>query len=196
MAKDTKDLEKPDEPDTIDMTGPVTMASLIKLLGASSGVQNELLVRAFSDAMKQNAPRRKITMAEYDPKTPWHPKKSEALKLTRVCFQNGFTLNADQLSNREIELLNRIDRSGRYIDRLVEVILRDDGSEDTVEIRYRNKTNDQKNDIARHVRSLEDMLTQIVAAQEQAEAELIGAGRPGTKRRRPYFEAPANQVEG
>ncbi len=172
----------------LDTNKPVTVQDLITLLQATSGVQNELLVRAFSEAMRQNAPRKKVAFAEYDPKTPWHPKKADTIPLTRTCYQNGFLLREEQLSNREIILLNKLDRSGRYIDRLVEVILRDEGSEDVIEIRYRNKTPDQRNDIVRHCRSLEDMLTQIIAAQDVAEAELVATGRPQTRRRRPYVE--------
>lgn len=185
MAKDSNDL---------DTSKPATIEQIVQLLGAATGLQNEALVRAFSEAMRSNAPKRKITIGEYDPRSPWHPKKANSVVLTRLCFQNGFALNPDQLSNNEITLLNKIDRSGRYIERLVEVILRDDSAEDVVEIRYRNKTADQRNDIARHCRSLEDMLTQIVRDQEAAEAELIAMGRPPTKKRRPYFEAPSAEV--
>lgn len=179
-----------DEP--LDLNKPATLADLIQLLTASSGAGNEALVKAFSEAMRQNAPRKKITMGEYDPKTYWHPKASEAHTLTRVCFQCGFLINPLQISNAEIDLLNKIDRSGRYIDRLVEVILREDGAEDVVEIRYRNKTADQRMENARHWHSLEHLLTQIVKAQETAEAELIAAGRPATRRRRPYVESEAS----
>jgi hypothetical protein len=187
--------EQPTDPATpLDLSQPATLSDLIQLLSANNAGGNEQLVKAFSEAMKLNAPRRKVSIAEYDPKTPWHPDKTKALKLTRVCFQNGIQIREENIANADIALLNRIDRSGRYIDRLVEVILRDDGAEDTVEIRYKNKTPDQRNDIMRRVRSFEDMLNQIVTAQDAAEAELAAMGRPSTKRRRPFVDAPSDVV--
>jgi hypothetical protein len=190
MAPDK--MESGDGP--LDLSQPVTMENLIKLLSASSGIQNEQLVKAFADALRMTAPPRFIQIGEYDPKTSWHPVASEAHTLTRKCFQNGFPLNPDQMSNKEIDLLNAIDRSGRYIDRLVEVILADEGAEEVVYIRYRNKTEDQRNAIRSHIRTLDDMLGQIVAAQQSAEADLLAEGKPKNRRRRPYLDTDQSGI--
>lgn len=178
-----------DDTTPLDLSKPVSMEDLIKLITASSGIQGEQLVRAFSEALKLTAPPRYIQIGEYDPKTSWHPIAAEAHKLTRVCYQNGFPLNEAQMSNQEIDLLNAIDRSGRYINRLVEVIIADEGTEEIVYIRYRNKTEDQRNALREHFSKLVGMLQLIVNAQNAAEADLMSADKPRSRKRRPYLEA-------
>jgi hypothetical protein len=186
MASDNK--QSPD----LDLSAPVNLETLIRLLQATTGVQGEALTKAFADALKLSAPPRFIQIGEYDPKTPWHPIASEAHTLKRECYQNGILLNADQMTNKEIDLLNAIDRSGRYIERLVEVILNDDGAEEKLYIRYRNATEDQRNALRTNIRNFADMMQQIVTAQQEAEAELVSEGKPKQRRRRPYQEAPVS----
>lgn len=104
-------------------------------------------------------------------------------KLTRECFQNGFRLENENLSNKAIDLLNTISHTGRYINRLVEVIVRDEGAEEAVEIRYNNKTADQRAEIRGHIRSTEEMLQMIVDAQVIEKAEYAAQGEKKTARR-------------
>lgn len=123
------------------------------------------------------------------------------LKLTRMCFQNGFHLSDENLSNKEIQLLNGITHSGRYIDRLVQVVMRENGSEQEVDIRYSCKTVDQRNTAASLFKSLTDLLEQITAVQdiERAETERLEEQKTATRRKfgdtKAYREAVANATE-
>ena len=115
--------------------------------------------------------RKKVTFAEYDPKTVWVPNKKTDLKLTRPYFQNGSKMEPTQLFQREKALLERITHSGRYINRLCEVIVTMDGSQESVNLRYHNKTADQRFENARHWRDLTHMPEQVVEAQEREDTE-------------------------
>lgn len=138
-----------------------------------------------SAGMAANAPRRKIGIAEYDPKTAFLPNKKDAVALTRACFQNGAQMRPVNMFPEEIRLLNGITHSGRYIDRLVEVVLVPNGAEDEVHLRYNCKTIDQRFELKGKFRDLKDMLTQIAEAQaqERAEDERVGALRAERNRR-------------
>ena len=114
---------------------------------------------------------RKVTAGQYDPKTPWQPNKKKALKLTRNTFQNGTWLNPATLNNTEIGLLNRLNRSGRYIGRLIEVLVRQDGSDEVVELRYKNRTTDERMEHRSAYRDLADMLAKIVDEQDKLNEE-------------------------
>lgn len=130
-----------------------------------------------------------------DPKFPNGPE------LKREAWFNGARAEQHSLLDAEINLLNRVTRSGRYIDRLVEVSV----GLDAVEIRYNDKTNDQRNENAGKWRSITDLLTQVVAAmdaenEEEAaqreEAAEVRAARTKSKERsfgdnKAYREAKA-----
>jgi hypothetical protein len=174
---------------TLDLSGPVTMENLIKIISAASGIQGQQLTNAFAEALKLTAPPRYIQIGEYDPKTGWQPVAAEAHTLTRKCFQNGIVMNEAQMTNKEIDLLNAIDRSGRYINRLVEVIIGEDGGEEVIYLRYRNKTEDQRNALREHFTKLYQMLQLIINAQNAAEADLLAADKPKTRKRRPYLDS-------
>jgi hypothetical protein len=115
--------------------------------------------------------RRKVTNGEYEqrgPRNSYHPKsKAETPTLKRQLFQNDTFCHEQTLLDREITLLNRITHSGRYFDRLVEVIC----SEDAIAIRYNNKTQEQKFTIKNHFRSLVELLETVVKQQEAEDKE-------------------------
>ena len=118
--------------------------------------------------------RRKVTFGEYQLKghSPFHPKtKAETPVLTRRCWQNGVWMNPTTLYDKEIELLNQITHSGRYINRLVEVVIRDDNADEEVYIRFNNQTPDQQMELKGYARNFIDMLQQIIAAQTEERAE-------------------------
>ena len=76
------------------------------------------------------------------------------------------------LTDREINLFNRLSRSGRFLNRLWEVQV----SSDVVEVRYNNKTTDQRFELANHgnqVRQLETVVAEMDAlnATEADEVE-------------------------
>lgn len=178
-----------DEQTPVSLPANPSIQELVTLMAAASGVQSERLMSMFTEAMRgqteailaAQAPR-KIGIGEYDPRTPWHPIKAEAHTLTRPCWQNGHLLDDEQLFNAEIDALNQITRSGRYLDRLVEVIVREEGADETVEIRFASRTADQRNAVQRLCRDFTDMLQQIVAAQQAEDAELIAAGEGRSRR--------------
>lgn len=117
---------------------------------------------------KHNAGTKKQTFGEYNRK---HNAGRPAL--TRICFENGIPMNAAVLTPKEINLLNALDRTGTYLNRTVEVIVREEGADEVVELRWNCKTADQRNADLRLARDLEDKLTQIVAAQAE-ERRLAG----------------------
>jgi len=93
-------------------------------------------------------------------------------KLSRTYFQNGRLITYDSVTDEQILLLNRITHSGRYIDRKVEVIVRDEGgSGQSVEFRYSNASIDQRMELKSLFRNFTDLLQQIVAAQDEERAE-------------------------
>ncbi len=105
--------------------------------------------------------RRQKTIGEYQ-----REQAKGRVKLTRVCSQNGYGMQEATLSNEEIKLLNRITRPGRYIDRMVEVLVRNEGGEEEVEFRYSNKSVDQRFALRAKFRTLVEMLTLILEAQD------------------------------
>lgn len=113
--------------------------------------------------------RPKVSYGDYirTAKSAFHPNgKQGAPKFTRLCMQNGTPLQWDTTHDREIELLNQITHSGRYINRLVEVVVNTDNVEHTVDVRYNNKTHDQQTELKGYARNFIDMLEQIVVAQK------------------------------
>lgn len=88
------------------------------------------------------AQRRAKTYGEYVATTGsyYHPDPNKKIALTRKCFQNGGEIMITNIYDEEAELLNRLTHSGRYLDRLVEVSIRDTGG-DTAEVHlnYNNK---------------------------------------------------------
>jgi hypothetical protein len=183
--------------ETTPAAAPATLNDMVQLMAAATGMQSERLMTMFTEAMRAQTDalvaaqgQKKIGIGEYDPKTFVQPVKALAHKLTRQCWQNGFLMDPDQLDNVTIDALNQITRSGRYLDRLVEVIVREDGADETVELRYANRSSDQRNAIKGVAKSIGDMLTQIVAAQQAEDALLIAAGE--TRSRRALFGGPAD----
>ena len=114
--------------------------------------------------------RRKVTFGEYEARggiNAYHPK-SKALTpvLKRQAWQNDTMLQPSTLFDREIELLNRITHSGRYMNRLVEVIC----NEDDVFLRYNNK-GDHKFELKNHFKNLIELLENVVKVQEQEDKD-------------------------
>jgi hypothetical protein len=112
-------------------------------------------------------PVKRMTFGEYQRRA-----KKGRLTLKRVCWNNGIMIQESVLTNREIELLNQITHTGRYVNRLVEVIVRDEGADEVVELRW-NMKRDAQFELKGSARNFCDILEQIVAAQveERAEAE-------------------------
>lgn len=162
-SSSTRDNSKkpiPDAPPAVIATAPEKLKAEVAPPAApvaqadAMAVLGQVIGDAVAQGMAASAPRRKVSIGEYDPKTACQPDKTKTIKLTRVCFQNGAFIHAHVLYNDEIELLNGLTHSGRYIDRLVEVVLVPNGAEDEVHINYNNKTNDQRNKVVTKVNSV------------------------------------------
>lgn len=145
----------------------------------------KMIADGVSAGMAANMPKKKVTFGEYWAKTPFHPTRAGAVKFTRVYAQNGVAINWDTCYDAEAALLNRINRSGRYIDRLVEVIVSQEGNDESVDIRFHNKLPGQQMEMAHKVKNFEHMLQQIVDVQDAEDAEdaLDAATRPESKPR-------------
>jgi hypothetical protein len=171
-----KDVEnETQDTPTAPPSGMVSLDSLASAIGASVASALEL----------RDSKNKKVTFGEYQRR-----RNAGRSRLTREVFQNGFRLGGpgqldNSLDNKQIDLLNQITHTGRYIDRKVEVILREEGADQVLEIRYNNKTKDQALELRAFIRSFTDMLEQIVEAQimEDLEAdERDGRKRKATER--------------
>lgn len=138
----------------------------------------EVIGNAVADGMRKNT-RPKVTIGEYLRRgySVFHPNGAKGMKhLTRQCFNNGALIQEATVHDTEIELLNRITHSGRYIGRNVNVWIEQTGSEDVVHVAFNNKP-DGLSAIRDLVNPLgcksffEAMLKQIVAEQEEEDKE-------------------------
>lgn len=165
MAKTEDELNDVvvDETPAAPPAGMVSMDALANAIGASVASALE----------SRDSKTKKVTFGEYTRRM--NAGKS---KFTREYYQNGFKLSAVDLDNVTIDALNRISRTGRYIDRKVEVIVRDEGADSVVEIRYANKTADQRMELRGNIRSFTDLVQQIVVAQDIENAAEAAQKRP------------------
>ena len=134
------------------------------------GVPAETIGQQIADGITQGlaqmAPKRiKPGSALFDPKSPFRSKKGPRLRGS--LYQNGILCNEDQMYDAEITLANQINTSGRYINRLVEVILSDDAGVRVVLIKYPDKTIDQRMENKNHWRSFQELLEIIVRDQKK-----------------------------
>jgi hypothetical protein len=140
--------------------------------------------------------RRKVTIGEYikTGHSPFHPHplaETPRFLSHRRYYQNGVAIQHTTCTDKEVELLNKIDHGGRYVNRLVEVQYRDEGSDVAIDIRFKNATPDLQLELKGHCKNFEDMLEQIAAAQdeERKEAEFNEADRQ--ERRRKFGDTKA-----
>lgn len=125
--------------------------------------------------------RRRLTYGEYTARggnSPFHPDPLKKVKMNRDYYQNGRLIEHATTYDKEIELLNQITHSGRYIDRLVEVVVIQNGSQESVNIVFSNKSQFAF-ELKGKARDFTDMLEQIIAAQkiENEEREEFEANR-------------------
>jgi hypothetical protein len=138
-------------------------------------------------------PPRKVTFGEYQRKvhSSMHldPKFPNGPALTRTYRVNGDAAQRNTLTDQEINLLNAVTHSGRYINRLVEVMC----GADEVSIHWNNRSSDQRNECAQNWKSFADMMQQIVDAQviERQEEEVLKAEKQ--ERRRTFGQSKATR---
>lgn len=148
-----------------------TVLTGLKESGAlGSGMQSnlgEVIGNAVADGMSKST-RRKISIGEYLAKI-----RAGRPLMNRRYFQNGIEI-VDTLSSptpREIDLLNGLHRTGRYINRLVECIIGLDGVDEVVYLRYHDKGDHKFALSAAGVRNFEVMLQMITDAQAEENAQ-------------------------
>lgn len=198
----------PEQLEKMIADGVLNVMSQLKDAETQRPVQDidyEKLGSAIGDAVSKGiaaTQRPKVTVGQYvrRPYSVFHTegKGDHARpKLTRTCWQNDSWLNPDRLMDSEIRLLNRITHSGRYINRMVEVVVLPNGAEDEVFVRFHNSTHDQRFELKGYVRNFEDMLTQIVEKQEEEDRikALETAHREELRARaqRPHFGGAATR---
>lgn len=129
----------------------------------------KILADSIVAGMAQQAGPKKVTFGQYDPRSPWHPDKKKRVKLTRVVFQNGNLVNPDMVLDADIVRLNKINRSGRYLNRKVEVSMREDVDAEVIYISYKTQTLDQRMENKTLFVDFSDLLKKILMEQEIAE---------------------------
>ena len=99
------------------------------------------LVAALVQAINATKPVEKKNPVNRKVNTPWTPKDgSPKLKLKRAMYQHSILLDADMLTNKQIELLNKL-KPGSFLDGWVTVRRRRDKG---VDIDYKIKTAAQR----------------------------------------------------
>lgn len=105
--------------------------------------------------------RPKVTIGQYV------AARRRKVKLDREMYQNNHRLNYDTLTDKEVVLLNRLTRPGRYINRRVDVIIKDENPDQViVYIRYSDKTADQRFENGKHWRDFEELVNKLVVEQD------------------------------
>lgn len=136
--EDGYDVEGEDESDEPSMKDVVTA------LGKT--------VQALSDA----TPRR-MHYANYKPTSSFNPTGNKKRKLRRKMYQNGFLLDINKLTDKEIALLDRL-APGSYIDGLVSVVEVTKGRDTKVNIIYDNSSGDKRSELKNHFRNFTELL--------------------------------------
>ncbi len=159
----------------------------------TAGLEPEQFATLIGTAVQQGMAkhqRPKVSYGEYirRPHSSTHtdPKHPNGPTLTREVHVNGLRQDPAILTDSEINFYNRINRSGRFIDRLVEVRV----DSDNVELRFNNKTVDQRNEIERKG----DMLALIVAEQDTLNAEDVEVQEEKVERRRAFGQSKASRL--
>lgn len=167
------------------LAATVTQAVMAGLKAQSGSVPDNLgetIGNAVAQGMSAST-RRKITIGEYLARV-----NKGRPSLTRICWQNDHEIRENVLSHEEINLLNQVHRSGRYIDRLVQVIIGFDAGEEVVYIRYHDKGDHKFALSSAGVRNFATMLKMILAeqaaedAEEEREEERTGRVKSGARR--------------
>jgi hypothetical protein len=162
--------------DEDEPTGPPPGMELAKAIGD-----------AVADGLAKNSPKKVSYGAYLKRPTLNHPKGLLSPKFTpgRTYFQNGRLVTYDNVNDTQVELLNAITHSGRYMDRRVEVIVRDDGGDtQSVEIRYKTASLDDRMENKSSFRNFTELVQNIVdeqtveRADEEAQPKRVVRARP------------------
>lgn len=128
----------------------------------------KIIADGISAGMAAAAGPKKVKFGQYNPNSPWHPDKKTAAVLKRACFQNGSRIDPTVVSDADILLLNQIKVSGNYFDGYVDVVVRKQGTEETVDIIYTNNTVDKRLEQKSYFRDFSELVQHIVKHQAKA----------------------------
>ena len=206
MAKEQKDTTSESverivlTPDELKAIVAQQVAEALKgaLIQPATGLNSAEIGKAIADGIAANSPRRKVTIGEYlqRPHSSTHPE-GDGLQKTfkkRQYFQNGVPLQFSTTWDQEIQLLDQITHSGRYIDRLVEVIVgRDeDSGDEVVHVRWNNKR-DKALELKQRAKDFPEILRQILAAQKEERADQEAEAELRKESRRKFGSSRATQ---
>lgn len=173
MAEPTITLTKSQLQEMID-AAIEEHAQALQPQGLDAGMGTQIGEAVAAGMAKANPPRVKYGQYMKRVHSTFHPDPAfpNGPPLTREYYINGHHEGEQQLKDDEIRLLNQITHSGRYINRLVEVIVANEGLDEVVQIRYDNTKNSE---LPNHSRSLTETLTMVCAAQadEREEMEVV-----------------------
>lgn len=131
----------------------------------SENVNTSQLANAIVQAVTAANGPRKVSFDEYDRTINNHRNKPA---LTRTYFQNGIRLQRDQLTADAINMLNSL-RPGSYADGLFQVVAVQDGiKHSALDIRYQNKTIDERMQMKSAYPTFEHMLAAMLREQTVA----------------------------
>ena len=164
-------------PDTTPPALTLTQDQFIELIKSLRGASAAEIAAAVQSA----APVKAKSYGQYR-----REQLKDKAKLDRPFFENGQKIQPYQLKNEEINEINKLHRSGRYLDRLVEVRLRNEGADEAVEVWFNNGSADARFELKGHAKNATDMYQQINAAQvledaEDEERESRGKASPGRR---------------
>lgn len=129
----------------------------------SSNVDIKALAEAIVGAVTATQGPRKITAAEYQRERSIHRDKPQ---LTRKVYQNGYMLTRHQLPADAIHLANAI-RPGIYANGTIQVVpMRDGTAGMSLDIRYANKSPDERMELKSRFPTFTHMLAAIVREQQ------------------------------
>lgn len=173
MSRDTKAPVDPEEFEDEGLLESEKIAQEQSKMSTQDQV-NDRLARAIEMlAEKQDAgPVKQIPLPKAKIRTPWNPtgkKARDRAKFERQSYMNGHRLREGMHHEREIELFNQI-RHGRYLNGKVTVLEISGGAEgsDRVDLYVKNKTIQDRLEMASFAPSLEILLTNILAEQSAA----------------------------
>jgi len=189
----TSEKETPSTHVTVDMAQLASLiASTVKQVldsqhgNASQKSLGETIGKSVAEGMAKHS-RPKVSFGQYIKKvhSSTHPDPNfpDGPPLKREAWINGLRAERHQLSDTEINLLNRLSRTGRYVDRLVEVVVGQDG----VEIRYNDSTTDHRNTNNSKWRTTAEMLELIVTAMDVENAEEAAEFEEKQEKKRRHF---------
>lgn len=91
-----------------------------------NAVTTNELAEAFRAAMEAAKPKEKKTIFTRKSNSPWTPKDgSPKLKLKRKVYQHGILLTEKMMTNKRVDLFNKV-RPGSYVDDWVKITRRRD----------------------------------------------------------------------